>query len=155
VEVTDITAKVLAKEPHVLTIERISARNGRQGFTGVHSRIAPEGYIAQHPGARVEYRNKVLDQTSGVYEAEPVIIMPDGTEYIKLNNRGKSTFFPDEWDREKILSEVEYAIRNNHGRDLTSTASNEFYGFSSDGKVEIHFYLGSDGSINSFFPKKR
>jgi hypothetical protein len=51
-----------------------------------------------------------------------------------------------------ILDEVEHAIKNNHGRDFKGTA-NEYFGYSQDGKVEIHFYLSSDNNINSFFPK--
>ena len=31
----------------------------------------------------------------------------------------------------------------------------EVFGFSKDGKVEIRFYLNNDGSINSYFPKKK
>ena len=50
---------------------------------------------------------------SGVYEATPVIILEDGTEIIKRNNRGRSTFFPNEWSEERILQEVEHAITNN------------------------------------------
>jgi hypothetical protein len=54
------------------------------------------------------------------------------------------------------LDEVEYAIENNHGLDLSpGAAPNEYYGYSTDGKVEIHFYLGQNGSVNSYFPKKR
>jgi hypothetical protein len=37
------------------------------------------------------------------------------------------------------------------GTDCKSALS----GFSRDGKVEIHFYLNNDGTIGSYFPKKR
>jgi hypothetical protein len=84
-----------------------------------------------------------------------VIKFQNGAEAIKLNNGGKSTFFPDSWNEAKVLEEVEYAIQNNYGKDLNSRNPNEYFGFSSDGKVEIHFYLNSDGSIGSYFPKKR
>jgi hypothetical protein len=51
---------------------------------------------------------------------------------------------------------VEYAITNNNGKfDPTDLRSNEYFGLSRDGKVEIHFYYNPDGSINSYFPKKR
>lgn len=58
-------------------------------------------------------------------------------------------------NKNKILDEVEYAIANNHGQDLTSRNPSEYYGFSKDGKIEIHFYYNTDGTIGSFFPKKR
>ncbi|EKX91116.1 EndoU domain-containing protein [Alloprevotella sp. oral taxon 473] len=63
---------------------------------------------------RYELRNKVMDLSrSGVYEATPVIILEDGTEIINRNNRGRSTFFPNEWSEERIFQEVEHAITNN------------------------------------------
>ena len=77
--------------------------------------------------------NSCVDNASRVFEAKPVVIKSDGSEINKGNNRGVSSFFPQNWD-------------NN---------PNEYYGFSKDGKVEIHFYYNADGSIGSFFPKKR
>jgi len=153
VEVLDIRTKLLNREPHVLRIDHITTNSsGTSGFTGCHSKIALDGYVVTQPGATVQYRSKVL-ATNGVYEANPVIVMPDGTEYVKLNNGGKSSFFPDSWDRARILDEVEYAVANNHGRYVGGSA-NEYYGLSRDGTVEIHFYLNiNNGNINSFFPK--
>ena len=128
--------------------------NGR-GFKGCHSKIALDDYVQNNPTARYEFRNKVMDNSgNGVYESNPVIILDDGTELVKTNNRGKSTFFPDDWDEARILEEVEYAITNNHGRVLTPNAvRNEYFGYSRDGKVKIHFYLNNNNnSINSYFP---
>jgi hypothetical protein len=151
VEVTDITNKVLAKKPHVLRMD-INATN--TGFKGCHSKIALDDYVANNPTATFEFRNKVLDASSnGVYEANPVIKLQNGNELVKINNGGKSTFFPDAWNEAKVLDEVEHAISNNHGLHPTG-APNEYFGFSTDGKVEIHFYLSPDGSVNSYFPKK-
>jgi hypothetical protein len=67
--------------------------------------------------------------------------LQNGSEAVKTNNRGKSTFFPDDWDEIRILNEVEFAIQNNHGCDLTSRNPNEYFGYSKDGKVEIHSHL--------------
>ncbi|MFK8273306.1 EndoU domain-containing protein [Capnocytophaga canimorsus] len=35
--------------------------------------------------------------------------LENGSELRKTNNRGKSTFFPDDWDEARILEEVEHA----------------------------------------------
>ncbi|NOS90692.1 MAG: hypothetical protein HOP30_02110 [Cyclobacteriaceae bacterium] len=153
IEVTDITNKVIAKKSHVLRID-INASN--TGFNGCHSKIALDDYIANNRTATFEFRNKVMDASgNGVYEANPVIKLQNGTELVKTNNAGKSTFFPDAWNEAKILDEVEYAIANNNGKyDPTKPGSNEYFGLSSDGKVEIHFYYMSDGAIGSYFPAK-
>ncbi len=93
--------------------------------------------------------------SNGVYEANPVIKLQNGTELVKTNNAGKSTFFPDAWNEAKVLDEVEYAIANNHGKLPTKPNGNEYFGYSRDGKVKIHFYLNADGSIGSYFPVKQ
>ena len=117
--------------------------------------------LFDNPTSRYEFRdvsydlNSGIDDGSRVFQAKPVVIKADGSELVKANNQGMSSFFPEDWDKNKILDEVEYAIANNHGRDLTSTNPNEYFGFSRDGKVEIHFYHNADGSIGSYFPKKR
>ncbi len=123
--------------------------------------ISLQNYISQNPTSRFELRDVSFDINSGidnslrVFEAKPVIIKADGSEIIKANNQGKSSFFPTNWSKNKILDEVEHAISNNHGRLPEKPNGNEYFGFSKDGKVEIHFYLNSDGSIGSYFPKKR
>lgn len=149
-EISDVASKVRAKINHVLRIEG----KGRK-FTGCHSKIALDDYISKTPGARYELRDKVMDPSrSGVYETTPVIILEDGTEIVRGNNRGRSTFFPDEWDEERILQEVEYAVVNNHGKSLPpSSSKNEYFGFSLDRKIRIHFYLDSSTEqIISYYP---
>ena len=129
--------------------------NGR-GFKGCHSKIALDDYVQNNPTARYEFRNKIMvNSGNGVYESNPVIILDDGTELVKTNNRGKSTFFPDDWDEAKILDEVEYAITNNHGKfDPSKPNSNEYFGLSRNGKIEIHFFYNQDGTIGSYYPIK-
>lgn len=46
----------------------------------------------------------------------PKIIPEDGTKIVKRNNRGRSIFFPDDRDEERILQEVEDAFLNIRGR---------------------------------------
>lgn len=54
-----------------------------------------------------------------------------------------------------MLDKIQYAIANNHGRIPEKPTGTEYFGFSRDGKVEIHFYLNNDGTVGSYFPKKR
>ena len=148
VEIEDVANKVKARLGHVLRIEV----KGRK-FTGCHNKGALDDYVSKNPGTRYELRNKVMDPSgSGVYEATPVIILEDGTEIIKRNNRGKSTFFPDDWSEERILQEVQYAVIHNQGK-FKGGPPEEYWGFSSSG-IEIHFYY-VEGEIRSFFPVKQ
>lgn len=160
VQVDDIRNKINLRVGHV--IEHLDLNAAETSFKGCHSEIALQNYIRNNPTYRYEFRNISYDLNSGgnntsrVFEANPVVIKPDGTEIIKGNNGGVSSFFPQNWDKNRILDEVEYAIENNYGRIPTNINGNEFYGFSRDGNVEIHFYYNeNNGSINSFFPKKR
>lgn len=159
VEVTDIRNKIYAKAGHV--IENLDLNTAGTKFTGCHSEISLQNHVATNPTSRYEFRNVSYDVKSGiddasrVFEAKPVVIKVDGSEIVKANNQGVSSFFPKNWDKNKILDEVEHAITNNYGRDLMSTNPREYFGFSRDGKVEIHFYYNTDGSIGSYFPKKR
>jgi hypothetical protein len=35
---------------------------------------------------------------------------------IKFYDKKLLTFFPDNWDKERIIKEVEYAVKNNRGK---------------------------------------
>lgn len=153
VEVLNIRKIVNAKTPHVL---RIDINTNNTGFTGCHSKIALDDYVSNHPTSIYEFRNKVLDPSNnGVYEAKPILNLGNGAELGKVNNGGISSFFPDNWNELKILDEVEFAIANNHGKIPSKPNGNEYYGFSNDGAVEIHFYLKQDGTLGSYFPVKK
>ena len=159
VEIIDIRNKINVKVGHV--IENLDVNSAGTKFTGCHSEISLQNHIVANPSSRYEFRNPSYDFNSGiddasrVFEANPVVIKADGSEMIKANNQGVSSFFPENWDKNKILDEVEHAIANNHGRIPEKPTGTEYFGFSKDGKVEIHFYLKADGSIDSYFPKKR
>lgn len=170
VEVLDIRSKILLKRPHVLTVENLNSTKAYQGttmrgFTGCHYEKALEDFATANGGVyRIE--NRIVDQASGVFEGQPVITI-NGVDYVKTNGlkngamvqyasgkyAGTSSFFPASWDEARILDEVEHAIANNQGKIPTKPNGNEYFGFSTDGKVEIHFYLAADGSIPSYFPK--
>lgn len=153
VEIENVREKVLARAPHVLEIEGIiTLPDGTRGFKGCHTKRALNDFVAENLGSSFDLQ-EVSGSPSEVYEAKPVIFDPSGIEFRKLNHGGKSSFFPDTWINSKIINEVVFAIENNHGRYF-SGSTNQYFGFSSDGQVEIHFYLKSDGSFGSYFPKK-
>lgn len=79
---------------------------------------------------------------------QPVIYL-NGKEYVKINGvfveyeagklGGTSSFFPEHMTNAEIKAEVEYAIANNHG--LAPDGSNQYFGYSRDGLIEIRFLL--------------
>ena len=53
---------------------------------------------------------------------------------------------------DKIIKEVKYAIVHNRGQ--VKDSRNTYYGFSKDGKIEIHYYYNENTKeIFSYFPK--
>jgi hypothetical protein len=153
IEVLNIRTKLLARRTHVIGIEHFQTKSWGRGFGGCHSKIGLDEYISLHPDWSYELRLPNRNPTNGVYESYPVIKSPTGEEILKIGNDHKSSFFPDHWNETQIIDEVEHAVMNNHGRDYSSHSPNEYFGFSRDGSVEIHFYLSPSGEIKSYFPK--
>ncbi|MBO0590847.1 EndoU domain-containing protein [Cellulophaga sp. E16_2] len=167
-EVLEIRNKLILRKSHVLEVEGLTqVKNYRgqrlEGFTGCHSKQALDDFVSTNGGS-YQIKNKPSNLTRDeVFDGQPVILK-DGKEYVKTNGNfveyqtgkygGTSTFFPENWNNKRILDEVEHAVANNHGRILSKPTGNEYFGFSKDGKIEIHFYLNSDGTINSYFPIK-
>ncbi len=153
VKITHAAKYVKAKINHVL---RMDINSKKTGFKGCHSKIALDHYVATHPHTSYALKNKRIDSSNnGVYIAKPIITLEDGRKIGKLNNRGVSSFFPDDWNETKILNEVTHAVTNNLGKIPSRPNGNEYYGFSKDGAVEIHFYLKSNGAIATYFPVKK
>lgn len=174
--VTDIATKVNARAPHVLEVETNAdgtfitrtrhvggVAYNVEGFKGCHTRNALQEYIDTN-GGTFDIKNKTMSADgNGVYTGQPVIYS-GGSEYVKINGLGveyepgklggTASFFPDGWSNDKVKTEVEYAVKHNHGKVNPSIPNDNTYrGYSSDGSVEIHFYLNADGSIGSYFPK--
>lgn len=84
---------------------------------------------------------KTKPNTEGVYEAE---VSVEGVE--KQSNRGRSTFFPDEWDTQDVVDAINevYDIR-------TFISGNTYEGLTNEG-VLIHMYLDDQDRIISAFP---
>ncbi len=152
VEVLNITTIVEAKTPHVL---RLDVNGAGTGFGGCHSKVALDDYVSNNPGSSYAFNNKSTADSGGIYTANPVVTKADGAQMVKYNNGGQSSFFPDSWTEAKIKAETEHAIANNHGKIPQNPTGNEYFGFSSDGSVRIHFYLKNNGTLGSYFPKKQ
>lgn len=77
----------------------------------------------------------------GVYEAKVMV-----SDVEKKSNRGKSTFFPDEWDTQDVVDAINEAYE--YKVHLTG---NVFEGLAADGLV-IRMYLDEQDKIISAFP---
>lgn len=136
---------------HIVTIEIIAKGKGKgKKFKGCHSKLALDSFCNEVGKKRSYELDSKASLINGVYSAKPKI--RDSTavpakDFIKANNGGKSTFFPDSWSKLKIKQEVEYAVLHNHGK----VGGTEYKGYSKDGAVEIHFYYSSN-KIGSYFP---
>ena len=74
--------------------------------------------------------------------------------WVEIQKKWYSTFFPDNWDRNKIMEEVEFAVKNNSWRDSSPWSSPNEYKWFSKNWTQINFYLReSDWAILSYFPK--
>lgn len=77
----------------------------------------------------------------GVYEAEVKV-----ENVVKTGNKGKSTFFPDEWDTQQVVDAINEAYDAK-----TFISGNTYEGLTTDGIV-IRMYLDQDEKIISAFP---
>lgn len=142
----DVERAIRKKINHICKIE-IRRRGDGYRFSGCHSKLAIDEL-----GDKARIKITIPPNSAGVYEAKVFAIAPDGREIIKSGNRGRSTFFPDSWDKNRIIEEVIYAVEHNVGQ----VSSSQYYGYSKDGRVKIDFYYtASTGAINSYFPSLR
>jgi hypothetical protein len=89
---------------------------------------------------------QVLDppNASGVYRARVEVLDPDRRVWVPKN--APSTFFPDDWTRERILAEIQGAFRA-RGR-----VRDGYWEGKSPSGLRIGGYLDRDGAINTAFP---
>lgn len=121
-------------------------------------------------GINVRYRNGATDNSdfvkdvNGTYEAEIDILRyikgPDGKnlknsdgsfQTIWVKKREKSTFFPESWDEDKIIKEIEFAYSNKKDLGLEGT-NMQWTGISSDGVIMLGYFEPSSGRITSAYP---
>lgn len=77
----------------------------------------------------------------GVYEAKVEV-----SDVAKTSNRGKSSFFPKEWDSQDVVDAINEAYENS-----TLITGNTYEGLSDEGQV-IRMYLDNNEKIISAFP---
>lgn len=124
----------------VVHIMRGNIKNGKAG--GVHHISAITQGTAKEIGERIVGPN-------GLYKVK--VSVKDANGFIaKTDNGGYSTFFPESWDQIKVLDEIKHAVTVSN-RNLVK--GNEYWGYATDGITKIHYYLRTDGTIISAFPK--
>jgi hypothetical protein len=67
----------------------------------------------------------------------------------KSGNSGYSTFFPDNWSKERTMKEIANAYKT---RSKVTGLSNTFEGTSIDSSIRIQMFLRQDNSIIFSFP---
>jgi len=121
-------------------------------------------------GVNVRYANGAADNSgfvkdvNGAYEAEIEILRyikgpdgkklknPDGSyQTVWEKKRDASTFFPDTWDEDKIISEIEFAYSNKINYE-TKGGNTRWRGISREGVVIEGFLKNSDNTITSSYP---
>jgi len=107
---------------------------------GVHSQSALTGGTA-----RIRPNTTITEGPNNMFRAYVDVRATNGNWIPKTR---QSTFFPRNWNDEKILREVENAFRNR-----VHTSGNTYRGLSSEG-ITIEMYLKTDGTreIISAFP---
>lgn len=69
------------------------------------------------------------------------------TKWIKkLTNNGYSTFFPKNWDKQRILEEIAFAFKN---KELIKGSSVIFEGISTNG-IKINFIIKNSKIITAY-----
>lgn len=131
------------------------------GITGVHHKDAlsvtssqinfSQGDVRIKPGSKVPSNAGPDD----VYEAEPEIwgwnksTTPPTEEWRKKNgNGGKSTFFPDNWTKEKIENEIAFVRQKLTQADF-DPANNWYSSWNSTGTFKIAIYIDDINDISS------
>lgn len=84
---------------------------------------------------------KTKPNKKGVYEAE---VSVEGVN--KESNRGRSTFFPDDWDSQDVVDAINEVYENR-----TFISGNTYEGLTNEGLL-IHMYIDDQERIISAFP---
>jgi hypothetical protein len=116
-------------------------------YSGLHStkELEPWSY-------NIEYIWSSTNKDSLPYNAK-ITIKTDNWDLVKWWNDWISTMYPDSWDRQKIIDEVSYAIKNKEGKyEWPDAKADEFYWYT-QWWIQINFYINSDGTLGSYFPK--
>ncbi|NVR71965.1 EndoU domain-containing protein [Listeria monocytogenes] len=109
--------------------------NRKGKAVGFHSETIPDSPGKVIPGTKSK-TNK-----NGVYEAK---IEVNGIP--KKSNKGKSSFFPENWTAQKIVDEINYAFSNK-----VLDKGNAYIGKATNG-MQIKMYIDKNNQIISAFP---
>jgi hypothetical protein len=115
--------------------------NEHNRAVGFHHR----GSIGHEGKARVTKITREVNQY-GVYAAKVEIFNPSENRWVPKSRR--STFFPDNWSRQKVLDEIRVAYSS---AKLSSDGSRYWEGTCSAG-FRIGGYLNEDGTIRTAYP---
>ena len=86
-------------------------------------------------------KTKTEEDSQGVYEAKVIV---DGVE--KTSNRGRSSFFPDDWDSQDVVNAIREAYEHREYLE-----GNTYEGLTKDGII-VQMYLNGNNEIISAFP---
>jgi len=109
--------------------------NGKGQAVGFHY-----DYLPTKKGEIITGTETKVDE-HGIYEAE---VSVDGVE--KTSNRGRSTFFPDDWDSQDVVDAINEAFEN---KEFIN--GNTYEGLTEEGII-VRMYLDNNDKIISAFP---
>ena len=139
-------------EEFIMEIDIKIKSNWTKYFWWVHSRKAIYDYEAKNwkGSARIVQDDPNADTWNKPYNAK---VYAKDSNWNEIQKNWFSTFFPDGWGKNKILEEVEYAIRNNSGKAIPNAIWNDknIFKWISESWIEIHFvYLKWE--LKTFYP---
>ena len=109
--------------------------NGKGQAVGFHY-----DHLPTKKGEIIAGTETELDE-HGVFEAE---VSVEGVE--KTSNRGRSTFFPDDWDSQDVVDAINEAFEN---KEFIN--GNTYEGLTEEGII-VRMYLDNNDKIISAFP---
>ncbi len=123
---------------------QVKTKKGKVHATGCHHVLAFE---TKH--ARI-IESTLIKGPNGITKAKVEIYDFISKKWVtKVSNQGYSTIFPENWTKIKTIEEIKFAYNN---RIKVKGGYNEYYGLSTDRKVEIRMYLDDKLRIISAFP---
>ena len=107
-------------------------------------------HYAQSKNIVIDRNTAVYDSSgNGVFSAEVRVKDTSGVPLPKQANQGRSTFFPETWNSQRVLSEVESAFKDGPRQD--SPVSPPYYLSRSGVKLTIH--TDAAGKVATAFPR--
>jgi filamentous hemagglutinin len=118
-----------AKQVHIID-------GGPSSATGAH--------YAHSTNVQIDYKSVKSDPETGVFQANVNIKDTSGNYVPKSNNGGRSTFWPDKWNSEEILSDV---------NSVSSKAPDNFFGDKLSDRGIWTTIKKEDGKVVAAYPR--